>query len=328
VDEFDDANGVDEVDADENDVRVTAQGRLKSYVAYVLNMFASTEKPTDDVILRGIGRAINKVVTLAEIIKRSVPSLHQVTSIGSSEITDVFPPTEENAEPVTRVRRVSSVTIHLSKTPLDDSDPGYQSPSMASVSTSDATEAAQKAAELFAKAEAARPAAMPVSSDVAAAAGLDLVGNESAKDGQGKQKNKQKNKNNQLNPNAAVYNSDSAAGNQAQSQQQMQYVYNPYFGPQYMMGQPNFYRGKGMKSQRFVPPHMHMTPQQAAAAHQFMMSMSPSAFQQYQQQFQQQQQQMQQQYQQQQQQMSFMVGGAVVYTPQNSTGGANNTSNK
>jgi DNA-binding protein len=51
------------------------------------------------VILRGIGRAINKVVTLAEIIKRSVPSLHQVTSIGSSEITDVFPPTEENAEP-------------------------------------------------------------------------------------------------------------------------------------------------------------------------------------------------------------------------------------
>jgi hypothetical protein len=158
---------------------------------------------------------------------------------------------------------------------------------MASVSTSDATEAAQKAAELFAKAEAARPAAMPVrfvvcylflsfsgwlissdsdwfdSSDVAAAAGLDLVGNESAKDGQGKQKNKQKNKNNQLNPNAAVYNSDSAAGNQAQSQQQMQYVYNPYFGPQYMMGQPNFYRGKGMKSQRFVPPHMHMTPQQA-----------------------------------------------------------------
>jgi DNA-binding protein len=59
---------------------------------------AQVEKPTDDVILRGIGRAINKVVTLAEIIKRQVPQLHQVTSIGSSEITDVFPPTEDGAE--------------------------------------------------------------------------------------------------------------------------------------------------------------------------------------------------------------------------------------
>ena len=29
------------VDADDNDVRVTAQGRLKSYVSYILNLFAS-----------------------------------------------------------------------------------------------------------------------------------------------------------------------------------------------------------------------------------------------------------------------------------------------
>ena len=77
---------------------ISREALLCSLLSASVPHLAQVEKPTDDVILRGIGRAINKVVTLAEIIKRQVPQLHQVTSIGSSEITDVFPPTEDGAE--------------------------------------------------------------------------------------------------------------------------------------------------------------------------------------------------------------------------------------
>lgn len=42
----------------------------------------------DKVVLKAMGRAINKLVTIAEILKRKHP-LHQVTLLESSEIIDV-----------------------------------------------------------------------------------------------------------------------------------------------------------------------------------------------------------------------------------------------
>ena len=41
-----------------------------------------------------MGRAINKTVTIAEIMKRTVPGLHQITHIDSTDITDVYEPIE------------------------------------------------------------------------------------------------------------------------------------------------------------------------------------------------------------------------------------------
>ena len=64
---------------------------------------------------------------------------------------------------VTRVRRVSSVTVRLSKVELDDTDPGYQAPApLLDGQIADPTAAAAAAAALYAAAEAARPAATPV----------------------------------------------------------------------------------------------------------------------------------------------------------------------
>jgi hypothetical protein len=40
------------------------------------------------VVLKAMGRAINKAVTIAEILKRKMP-LHQITLLTSSEIIDV-----------------------------------------------------------------------------------------------------------------------------------------------------------------------------------------------------------------------------------------------
>jgi hypothetical protein len=76
---------------------------------------------------------------------------------------------------VTRVRRVSSVTIRLSKVELDPTDPGYQAPApLSDGQIADPTAAAAAAAALYALAEAARPAATVVSSATANAVGLAI----------------------------------------------------------------------------------------------------------------------------------------------------------
>ena len=41
-----------------------------------------------------MGRACNKAVTIAEILKRKAP-LHQITSLSSCELVDIFEPLEE-----------------------------------------------------------------------------------------------------------------------------------------------------------------------------------------------------------------------------------------
>lgn len=45
-------------------------------------------------VLKAMGRAINKTVGIAEIVKRRVHGLHQITDTGSAEIVDVWEPKE------------------------------------------------------------------------------------------------------------------------------------------------------------------------------------------------------------------------------------------
>jgi len=78
--------------------------------------------------LKAMGRAINKTVTIAEIIKRRVPSLHQITVIDSTDITDVWEPIEEGLETLETTRHVSSIQITLSTKQLDPTVSGYQPP--------------------------------------------------------------------------------------------------------------------------------------------------------------------------------------------------------
>ena len=50
-----------------------------------------------------MGRAINKAVTIAEILKRKMP-LHQCNNLSSVEMIDVFEPLEEGLDRVTSRR--------------------------------------------------------------------------------------------------------------------------------------------------------------------------------------------------------------------------------
>jgi len=76
-----------------------------------------------------MGRAINKAVTIAEILKRKMP-LHQVNSLNSVEMVDVYEPVEEGLDTVTSRRYVScmKITLSLSADHLDTNHSGYQPP--------------------------------------------------------------------------------------------------------------------------------------------------------------------------------------------------------
>ncbi|KAF8112407.1 hypothetical protein N665_0064s0040 [Sinapis alba] len=75
-----------------------------------------------------MGRAISKTVNIVELIKRRIPGLHQITSIGSTDITDTWEPLEEGLLPIETTRHVSLITITLSKKELNISSVGYQCP--------------------------------------------------------------------------------------------------------------------------------------------------------------------------------------------------------
>ena len=82
------------------------------------------------IVLKAMGRAINKAVTIAEILKRKMP-LHQWNNVSSVEMIDVYEPVEEGLDVVTSRRYVSCMQITLSLTLAESNStlhPGYQAP--------------------------------------------------------------------------------------------------------------------------------------------------------------------------------------------------------
>lgn len=115
-----------ETPIDENEIRITSQGRMRSYITYAMNLLQ--EKGSDEIVFKAMGRAISKTVTIVELIKRRIVGLHQITSIGSTDITDTWEPLEEGLLPLETTRHVSMITITLSKEQLNTASVGYQPP--------------------------------------------------------------------------------------------------------------------------------------------------------------------------------------------------------
>eukprot|EP00644_Phytophthora_capsici_P010447 jgi/Phyca11/80841/gw1.30.556.1 len=108
-----------------NEIRITQQGKVRSYISYANGLFAKSERR---VVLKAMGNAISKAVTVAEILKHRVANLHQVTRISSIETVDVYEPLEEGLDRIETTRHIPGISIQLSLDELDRDDPGYQSP--------------------------------------------------------------------------------------------------------------------------------------------------------------------------------------------------------
>lgn len=59
-------------------MRITQQGKTRMYISHGQSLL--TEKGADSITIKAIGRAINKAVTTAEILKRRVEGLHQASA--------------------------------------------------------------------------------------------------------------------------------------------------------------------------------------------------------------------------------------------------------
>ena len=78
---------------------------------------------------RATGKAINKLCSVVEVVKRRVAfPLHQVTETGTVRNREHYEPLEEGLKPVVNDKSVSSLTIVLSRNPLDADHVGYQAP--------------------------------------------------------------------------------------------------------------------------------------------------------------------------------------------------------
>lgn len=80
------------------------------------------------VVFTGSGRAVTKTITCAEIMKRKVGSLHQLTKLRYKVVKEVWESNEGGTSEMTVHRTVPSISILLSKDPLDPNEPGYQPP--------------------------------------------------------------------------------------------------------------------------------------------------------------------------------------------------------
>ncbi|KAJ0025246.1 hypothetical protein Pint_07901 [Pistacia integerrima] len=59
-----------ETPINENEIRITTQGRMRNYITYATTLLQ--EKGSDEIALKAMGRAINKTVMIAELIKFSI----------------------------------------------------------------------------------------------------------------------------------------------------------------------------------------------------------------------------------------------------------------
>ncbi|KAG7671607.1 putative Ribonuclease P protein subunit p25-like protein [Nannochloris sp. 'desiccata'] len=112
----------------ENEMLITSGGKSKAYITHAHGLLTGGDHKT--IHLRAMGRAINKTVAIAEILKRRVEGLHQITATSSTEMLDIWEPKEETTglERIERMRQVSVITITLSTEGLDTKAAGYQAP--------------------------------------------------------------------------------------------------------------------------------------------------------------------------------------------------------
>ncbi|EFJ21285.1 hypothetical protein SELMODRAFT_443692 [Selaginella moellendorffii] len=110
----------------ENEIRITTQGKMRNYITYAISLIQ--DKGSEEIVLKAMGRAINKTVAIVEIVKRRIAGLHQITTIGSTDITDSWKPLEEGLVPLETTRHVSLISITLSTKELDKDSTGYQAP--------------------------------------------------------------------------------------------------------------------------------------------------------------------------------------------------------
>ncbi|KAM6910597.1 ribonuclease P protein subunit p25-like protein [Xenentodon cancila] len=86
--------------------------------------------PCKQMVFTASGKGVSKAITCAEIVKRRVKGLHQLTRLLYSPVVEVWEPLEPTAglDSLTVSRNLPTIWILLSREPLDCNQLGYQAP--------------------------------------------------------------------------------------------------------------------------------------------------------------------------------------------------------
>jgi ribonuclease P/MRP protein subunit RPP25 len=116
--------------AADNEIRVIAARGQRNYISYAIAALTGAEGKTkhEKIIITGMGAAVYNAVNIAEVVKRRVAGLHQITEIASQTVKDTYEPVAEGKDNITVERKVSTISITLSTKALDTNHYGYQAP--------------------------------------------------------------------------------------------------------------------------------------------------------------------------------------------------------
>ena len=89
---------------------ITYSGR---YVSRALTLFFGEGRSF--VTVKAADRLMDRALWVAEVIKRRVPELHQITEIKEREIVDVYEPKEEGLVRVEQKRFLTIIEVTLTK---------------------------------------------------------------------------------------------------------------------------------------------------------------------------------------------------------------------
>ena len=117
-------------DLPSNEIRVRKDDRIGKYLGRAVSIFNGDVKECQEgaVVIKGVEKAMENAMKLAELIKHRVKGLHQVTKISNLEIVDEYEPLYEGLDPLVFKSYKPMLTVTLSTSQLDTTDPGYQAP--------------------------------------------------------------------------------------------------------------------------------------------------------------------------------------------------------
>lgn len=114
------------------EMRVKEGSKIRNLMGFAMaRVQGGGEAGLRQVVFSGSGRAVTKTITCAEIMKRKVGDLHQLTKLRYKVVREVWESAlggGATASGTTVQRTVPSISILLSKDPLDPKEPGYQPP--------------------------------------------------------------------------------------------------------------------------------------------------------------------------------------------------------
>ncbi|XP_052095495.1 ribonuclease P protein subunit p25-like protein [Mytilus californianus] len=108
------------------EMKVNAGSKIRNLMGFAMKKM---KEPTiKQMTWNGSGNAMNKAISCAEIMKRKIKGLHQISKVYYRRIEEYWEPKIEGLERLKVNRDIPAISILLSKEALDSTDLGYQAP--------------------------------------------------------------------------------------------------------------------------------------------------------------------------------------------------------